>query len=78
MNKDLSDKIGSSSNLINGDCLNYLGKYVATQDFNSKKVISYGLDPIRVLELAKKRGYEKPVIFYIPKKDEVMILSYLR
>ena len=55
------------------DADKYTGKYVATRSFKNKKVISFGTDPLRVYEKAKKLGVREPVILYIPKKDEVLI-----
>ena len=55
------------------DADKYPGKYVATRSFRNKKVISFGTDPLKVYEKAKKLGVKEPVIIYIPKKDEVLI-----
>ena len=51
----------------------YGGQYVATRSFQDKEVISFGTDPLKVFEEAKRRGIEDPVIFYVPRKDMVHI-----
>ena len=51
----------------------YAGKYVATKSFKDKKAICSGLDPVKVVRNAKKKGAKDPVVFYVPKKDTVYI-----
>ncbi len=51
----------------------YSGKYVATKTFEDKDVISFGDDPVKVFNEAKKTGDEDPVVFYVPEKDTVYI-----
>ncbi len=55
----------------------YGGKYVAKKSFVDKKVISYGNDPVEVSKEAKKKGVNKPVIFYVPEKDLIQIYACL-
>ena len=45
----------------------YEGKFIATQSFNHKTVISYGVDPLEVLSRAKSKGFSSPVVNFIPK-----------
>ncbi|MBM4135624.1 MAG: succinyl-CoA synthetase subunit alpha [Nitrospira sp.] len=61
------------SNILIKDGDKYGGKYVATKSFKNKKVISFGTDPLKVFEEAKKKGAKDPVIFYVPEKDTVHI-----
>jgi hypothetical protein len=51
----------------------YNGKYIATESFESKKVIASGTDIVKVYNDAKKQGVEEPVISYIPKKGTICI-----
>ncbi|MBI3582705.1 MAG: hypothetical protein HY096_01990 [Nitrospinae bacterium] len=51
----------------------YSGKYVATKTFKDKDVISFGDDPVKVFNDAKKAGADDPVVFYIPEKDTIHI-----
>ena len=52
--------------LIEENAEKYYGKYVA---FFDKKIISYGKNPSKVFCSAKKKGYEDPVILFVPKPD---------
>lgn len=45
----------------------YQGKYVATESFNTRKVIASGKDPVVVRQKAIDSGVESPVVMYIPK-----------
>ena len=49
------------------------GKYVAIKDFGSKKVIADGESPNEVYSDAVDKGYDNPVIFFVPLKDMVQI-----
>lgn len=51
----------------------YCGQYVAKKSFKDNKVIVSGKDPVKVLEQAKRRGADDPVIFYVPEKHVVHI-----
>ena len=51
----------------------YLGKYVAMQSFNKKKVIASGKDPDGVIERAKRKGFVSPVVFFVPNRDTLNI-----
>ena len=53
----------------------YINQYVAFPSFNSKKIIAYGKDPSRVIKKARKRGFQNPVIMYIPDPDVTYIYS---
>ena len=47
----------------------YAGKWVALTSFNDKTIVSYGKSISRVFEMARKKGYKNPVIFYVPECD---------
>jgi len=55
------------------EILKYEGKFVATESFESSKVVSSGNDIVEVYNDAKKQGIEEPVINYIPKKGIICI-----
>ena len=46
----------------------YGGNYVATRSFKDRSVVSYGTDPLKVFDEAKKKGVKDPVVIYVPKK----------
>ncbi len=62
-----------SRNILVKDGDKYSGQYVATKSFKDNKVISFGKDPSKVLEDARKKGAKDPVIFYVPEKDMIHI-----
>jgi len=62
-----------AANAMVRDGEKYSGKYVATRSFKDKKVLSSGNDPMKVFNMAKKKGAKDPVIFYVPEKDMVHI-----
>jgi hypothetical protein len=47
----------------------YRGRFIATKDFNSTKVITYGKDAGAVHSRAIKRGCKSPVVSYVPKEN---------
>jgi hypothetical protein len=51
----------------------YSGKYVATRSFKDKNVLCAGTDPVKVIQEAKKRGAQDPVLVYVPKKGMIHI-----
>jgi len=51
----------------------YYGKYVGLKSFQEKDVISFNDDPKIVSDELKEMGIDCPVIFYVPKKDEIFI-----
>ncbi len=46
----------------------YSGKYVAVKSFSDRDVISFGEEPVKVVESAKDKGFEEPVLIFIPEK----------
>ncbi|MGD0283708.1 MAG: DUF5678 domain-containing protein [Dissulfurispiraceae bacterium] len=62
-----------ADNVMVRDVEKYSGLFVATLSFTSKDVISSGKDAMSVLEDAKKKGADDPVVFYIPERDMVHI-----
>ena len=51
----------------------YSGQYVAVKSFEDDTVISSGDHVQEVYKKAAKKGYEDPVIVYVPKKDIIQI-----
>ncbi len=51
----------------------YTGKYVATKDFSSKKVIASGESPEEVYSKVIRKGCQNPVIFFVPLENMVQI-----
>lgn len=47
---------------------NYKGKWVVLRSPNSNRVVAYGKDLKKVVEVAKKMGVSIPVVAQIPKK----------
>ena len=52
---------------------NFNGKYVAMKDFKDYSVIGESDTPQEALDKALKKGYENPVITFVPIKDMVQI-----
>lgn len=44
----------------------YAGKFIATASFNTKTIIASGKDPIKVRGRAVQKGYDSPVVVYVP------------
>lgn len=59
--------------LIENDGKDYSGKYVATASFSNKAVIASDEDPDKVYDEARLKGFTRPVIFFVPKKNTVYI-----
>ena len=51
----------------------YAGKYITLKNFTDKTVVSSGRTPMIAMRQAKRKGYDHPVILYIPKKNMVNI-----
>jgi hypothetical protein len=51
----------------------YCGRYVAIKDFDDPTIVSDGQDPQEVYERAIKKGYNAPVIIFVPLEDMVQI-----
>lgn len=51
----------------------YIGKYVAMKDFDNLKVVGAGNTPTEAYEKALSKGYNTPVIAFVPAKDMVQI-----
>jgi hypothetical protein len=51
----------------------YNGKYVALKDFADQTVVADGKNPGEAFENATKKGYQNPVILFVPSKDMVQI-----
>lgn len=51
----------------------YGGRYVATKDFDDNTVIADSKDPKEAYDLAVKKGFRDPVIFFVPIEGMVQI-----
>ncbi|HEV56404.1 MAG TPA: hypothetical protein ENN87_02760 [Phycisphaerales bacterium] len=51
----------------------YVNRFVATAGLNSSVVIASGKDPLKVREKAIKKGYDRPLIVFVPPKDTVCL-----
>ncbi|MCK5287761.1 MAG: hypothetical protein KAJ79_01760 [Candidatus Omnitrophica bacterium] len=51
----------------------YIGKYVAMEDFTKPKVVGAGNTPTEAYEKAVSKGYDMPVIAFVPAKNMVQI-----
>jgi len=51
----------------------YNGRYVAIRDFEDGTVISDGNSPQEAYEKAIEKGFNGPVILFVPYKDMVQI-----
>ncbi|MCK5356516.1 MAG: hypothetical protein KAJ63_15475 [Methyloprofundus sp.] len=48
----------------------YLGQYVTTSDFDDINVISASPSAVQAYKEAVKKGYDDPVLIYIPRVGE--------
>jgi len=46
----------------------YAGTFVAMQSFNKRTVIASGSNPTDVVNRAASKGYNSPVVIYVPDK----------
>ena len=46
----------------------YFGKYVALKNQDDATVVGAGNNPEEALQDAKKKGFQKPYLIYIPEK----------
>ncbi len=53
--------------LVNNPDL-YSGQYVAVKSFTDREVISHGEIPMNVVNEAKEKGFQEPVLLFIPEK----------
>lgn len=60
---------------IVSDDKRYHEKHVALKDFNSREVVAFGKDPLRVAKKAKKKGCKEPVIVFVPKPGTVYLYN---
>jgi len=52
----------------------YAGQYVCFPSFAEHRIISSHINATEAMIKAKKRGYKNPVIFYVPRLDEKLVL----
>ena len=57
--------------LVNSD--RYNGRYVAMKSFDDHTVIGVGEDPETAIKEALSKGFDNPVLLYIPEKEIVHI-----
>lgn len=50
------------------DAEQYSGQYVAVKSFSDRDVVSFGPEPVKVVESAKQKGIDEPVLLFIPEK----------
>ncbi|MCK8603325.1 DUF5678 domain-containing protein [Desulfoferrobacter suflitae] len=55
----------------------YDGRYVAMKGFDDNTIVGVGDDPETALEDAAAKGYENPVLLYVPEKEVVHVYSML-
>ena len=51
----------------------YSGQYVAVKSFADRTVVSHGLQPVEVLNDAKKQGIADPVLIFVPEQNMIHI-----
>ena len=51
----------------------FSGRYVAMKSFEDNTIVGVGDDPDRALKEAEARGFNNPVLLYVPEKDLVHI-----
>jgi len=51
----------------------FSGRYVAMKSFEDNTIVGVGDDPERALKEAEARGFNNPVLLYVPEKDLVHI-----
>ena len=57
------------------DGIKYSGQYVCFEKFDSKKVVAANKDPLLAIAEAKQKGYQNPVVFFVPPTDNIQIYS---
>jgi len=57
--------------LVNSD--QYNGRYVAMRSFDDHTIIGVGEDPETAIKEALSKGFDNPVLLYIPEKEIVHI-----
>ena len=60
-------------NVLIKDGKRYGGLFIAKKSFRDQKVITFGENPSEVLEEAKKKGAEDPVVMFVPKEGMVNV-----
>lgn len=62
--------------ILLGDASKYYKKHVALKKWINNEpedVISFGEDPLKVIKEAKDKGYENPILLYIPDPNIIYI-----
>ena len=50
-----------------------LGKFVALRSFADNTVVASGTDAVRVMQAARRKGVESPVVMFVPAKKMVCL-----
>lgn len=53
------------------------GRYVAMKSFEDSTIVGSGDDPAQALKDAEEKGFEDPVVLYVPEKGLVHIYSWI-
>lgn len=51
----------------------YAGKFVAMESFNKRTVVASGTDPDGVIQRAEQKGYNSPVVMFVPDKKMINV-----
>ena len=51
----------------------YTGRYVAIEDLGKPRIIADGETPQEVYEEAQRKGFNNPIVLFIPHKNQVQI-----
>lgn len=51
----------------------YEGKYVAMKSFFDKHIVASGMDPVKVVESAKRKGFLQSVLVFVPGNDTIHV-----
>jgi hypothetical protein len=73
LRKKRGSEVAMMKNVFVNGSERYAGLYVATRSFASKTVLCAGKDPFKVFRAAQAKGAKKPVIVFIPKRDQVHV-----
>lgn len=58
--------MGKALNLVENLKKVHYGKYVVVPSFSDRHVVACDVNPAKAIAKAEKKGYEEPVIIYIP------------
>lgn len=58
------------------DTKKYAEQYVCVPNFASVEVIAANKDPVLAYQIAKDKGYENPVLFFVPHQCKIFIFEH--